>query len=149
MLLATQKLINRPGWWKGMFALFQMPATGGEGEHLSKGHPRLPPKQPLLASSGAGAFRDKRRDYMQKEYSQLRQSVIFKVIIGGLTTVVFIFLGTVNLQSQGLFIPISLRPVLRIVAAYVDTTKPLTVWITTNCGKLLKRWKYQTPLPVS
>ena len=86
---------------------------------------------------------------MQKEYSQLRQSVIFKVIIGGLTTVVFIFLGTVNLQSQGLFIPISLRPVLRIVAAYVDTTKPLTVWITTNCGKLLKRWKYQTPLPVS
>ena len=27
--------------------------------------------------------------------------------------------------------------------------KPLTVWITTNCGKFLKRWKYQTILPVS
>ena len=26
--------------------------------------------------------------------------------------------------------------------------KPLTVWIITNCGKLLKRWKYQTILPV-
>ena len=25
--------------------------------------------------------------------------------------------------------------------------KPLTVWITTNCGKFLKRWKYQTALP--
>ena len=25
---------------------------------------------------------------------------------------------------------------------------PLTVWITTNCGKFLKRWKYQTTLPV-
>ena len=25
--------------------------------------------------------------------------------------------------------------------------KPLTVWITTNCGKYLKRWEYQTTLP--
>ena len=23
-------------------------------------------------------------------------------------------------------------------------SKPLTEWITTNCGKLLKRWEYQT-----
>ena len=22
--------------------------------------------------------------------------------------------------------------------------KPFTVWITTNCGKFLKRWEYQT-----
>ena len=27
--------------------------------------------------------------------------------------------------------------------------KPLTVWVITNCGKLLKRWEYQTILPVS
>ena len=27
--------------------------------------------------------------------------------------------------------------------------KPLTVWTTTNCGKLLKRWEYQTTLPAS
>ena len=27
--------------------------------------------------------------------------------------------------------------------------KPLTVWIITNCGKLLKRWAYQTIWPVS
>ena len=26
--------------------------------------------------------------------------------------------------------------------------KPLTVWITTNCGKLLKSWEYHTTLPV-
>ena len=25
----------------------------------------------------------------------------------------------------------------------------LTVWIMTNCGKLLERWEYQTILPVS
>ena len=27
--------------------------------------------------------------------------------------------------------------------------KPLTVWITTNCGKFLKRWEYHTTLPAS
>ena len=27
--------------------------------------------------------------------------------------------------------------------------KPLTVWIIINCGKFLKRWEYQTILPVS
>ena len=27
--------------------------------------------------------------------------------------------------------------------------KPLTVWITTNCGKFVRRWKYQTTLPAS
>ena len=27
--------------------------------------------------------------------------------------------------------------------------KPLIVWITTNCGKFLKRWEYQTTLPAS
>ena len=27
--------------------------------------------------------------------------------------------------------------------------KPLTVWITINCGKFLKRWEYQTILPAS
>ena len=32
-LLAAQKLINRPGWWKGKFVLFQMLAIGvGEEE---------------------------------------------------------------------------------------------------------------------
>ena len=27
-LPTAQKLINRPGWWKGMFVSFQMPVTG-------------------------------------------------------------------------------------------------------------------------
>ena len=31
----------------------------------------------------------------------------------------------------------------------LTTLKPLTVWITTNCGKFLKRWEYQTTLPAS
>ena len=29
-------------------------------------------------------------------------------------------------------------------SALLTTPKPLTVWITTNCGKFLKRWAYQT-----
>ena len=29
------------------------------------------------------------------------------------------------------------------------TPKPLTVWITTNCGKFFKRWEYQTTSPAS
>ena len=33
--------------------------------------------------------------------------------------------------------------------ALLTMPKPLTVWITTNWGKFLKRWKYQTTLPVS
>ena len=28
--------------------------------------------------------------------------------------------------------------------ASVTTLKPLTVWITANCQKFLKRWEYQT-----
>ena len=31
----------------------------------------------------------------------------------------------------------------------LTTPKPLTVWITANCGKFFKRWEYQTTWPVS
>ena len=34
-------------------------------------------------------------------------------------------------------------------SALLTTPKPLTMWITTNCGKFLKRWEYQTTLPAS
>ena len=36
-----------------------------------------------------------------------------------------------------------------IYFALLTMPKPLTVWITTNCGKFLKRWEYQTILPTS
>ena len=32
-------------------------------------------------------------------------------------------------------------------SASLSIWKPLTVWIMTNCGKLLKRWEYQTTVP--
>ena len=34
-------------------------------------------------------------------------------------------------------------------SALLMMPKPLTVWITTKCGKFLKTWEYQTPLPDS
>ena len=33
------------------------------------------------------------------------------------------------------------------ISALLTMPKPLTVWITTNCEKFLKRWGYQTTLP--
>ena len=35
------------------------------------------------------------------------------------------------------------------ISALLTIPKPLTVWITINCGKFWKRWEYQTTLPVS
>ena len=29
-------------------------------------------------------------------------------------------------------------------SALLTTPEPLTVWITTKCGKFFKRWEYQT-----
>ena len=36
-----------------------------------------------------------------------------------------------------------------IYFCFIDYTKPLTVWITTNCGKFFKTWEYQTTVSAS
>ena len=70
-LLVTQKPINRPAWWKGTFALFQMLATGtGEGGgHLSKG--QFPPSPPLTVGGESFYRQTGGRVYMQKQHSHL------------------------------------------------------------------------------
>ena len=35
------------------------------------------------------------------------------------------------------------------ISALLAMPKPLTVWITINCGKFWKRWEYQTTWPAS
>ena len=35
------------------------------------------------------------------------------------------------------------------ISALLTTAKPLTMWITTNCGQFLKEWDYQTTWPAS
>ena len=36
-----------------------------------------------------------------------------------------------------------------IYFCFIDYAKPLTVWITINCGKFFNRWEYQTTWPAS
>ena len=35
------------------------------------------------------------------------------------------------------------------ISALLTMPKPLTVWITTNCGKFFKRWECQTTWPAT
>ena len=53
------------------------------------------------------------------ETAQSSLTVIFRWVIGGLTSVILIVLGPVNPQFQGPFVSISLWPVLRIAVALV------------------------------
>ena len=36
-----------------------------------------------------------------------------------------------------------------IYFCFTDYAKPLTVWVSINCGKFLKTWEYQTTIPFS
>jgi len=68
-------------------------------------------------NQGARAFIG-RGQVLHSETAQSTVSVIFKSVIGGLTSITLVILGTVNLQFQGQFVFISLRPIIGIVAAY-------------------------------
>ena len=64
LLLAALKPIRRPGWWKGKFASFQMPATWGEQAdscQKADSHQHPPPRQ-----SGGKSF------YRQREGATCR-----------------------------------------------------------------------------
>ena len=37
----------------------------------------------------------------------------------------------------------------KLMSGLLTMPKPLTVWITINCGKFWKRWEYQTTQPAS
>ena len=87
----------------GKESLFQMPATeggGGQGAggHLSRG------QLPTLATSEARAFINRRRE-LHAEIAQLSVTVILKLAIHGLTSIILVVLGTVNLQFQDPFSP--------------------------------------------
>ena len=93
---------------------------------------------PPLTISGARAFIDRWRG-LHAETAQSALTVIFKFVVDGLTSVILIVLGTVNLQSQGPFVPISLRPVLGIVIAHVLGTVLLIKQLTFPPGVLVPK----------
>ena len=76
---------------------------------------------PPANNQGARAYIDRGRG-LHAETAQSAPTVILKLVIGGLTSVILIVLGTVNLQFHVRFVSISLRPILGIVAAYVMAT---------------------------
>ena len=88
---------------------FWMLAASRDGGLPSKGW--LPPPPTVRGESF----------YRQKEGGTCRDdtapTVILKLAIGGQSSVILIGLGTINLQFHSWFVPISLRPILRIVAA--------------------------------
>ena len=92
---------------------FWILATCGEGACLSTHTPQ---------QSGGKKF------YRWREGATCRNctvsSVILKLICGGLISIILIALSIVNLQFQGQFIPISLRPILRIVAKLCHSCFP-------------------------
>ena len=67
------------------------------------------------------AFTDRGRG-LHAESAQLALAVVLTLVMGGLISVISIVLSTINLQFQGQFVSISLRPVLGIVAAYIMAT---------------------------
>ena len=81
--------------------------------------PKADSPSPAISGTRALIFR-RRGIYVETAQSAL--TVIFKLIIGGLVSLILVVLSTVNLQFQGLFVPISLWPVLRIVVAHVVGT---------------------------
>ena len=105
--------ISRPDWWKGRFAFFRISAGTREGRCLSKG------QLSALKINCARAFLTRVGGWggLHAETAQSALTVIFRLIIGGLTSLILIV--QLILQFQGQFVSMSLRPVLGTVAAYV------------------------------
>ena len=87
-LLASLKPINRPGWWKGKF--------GGRSGWISVQRPLPLPWQPV----GQELLQIEVREGITCRNS----TVIFRLVIRGLTSVILMVLGIVNLQFQGPFV---------------------------------------------
>ena len=92
-LLATQKSINRPGWWERKSDLCQMTATWRWG-----GWPSVQRPTPHTASQWVRTFYINRRRGLHAETARSALIVIFKLVPGGLMTSHHFVWGRVNLQ---------------------------------------------------
>ena len=57
--------------------------------------------------------------------------------------------GTRDQNANIRWIIKKVREFQKNISALLTMPKPLTVWITINCGKFFKRWEYQTTWPDS
>ena len=115
-LLAAQKPVKRPGWWKSLL-YFRYWQVEGRGEWMSVQKPTPSPPPPPHWQSETRVFIDRGRG-LYAESAQSALTVSLKLVIRALTSII-LDLGTVNFQFQGRFVCISLRPVLGIGAADV------------------------------
>ena len=89
--------------------------VGGGGGHLSKGQlPPTPPNKPEVT-----AFTDRVGGGVTCRNSTVSSNRHLQLVISGLTGVILAVTGTVNLQFWGAPVPMSLKSILRIVAAQV------------------------------
>ena len=123
-LLAAQKPIKRPGWWKGKFVLFQCWQLGRE-EGRADFCPKSPSPRPRPGWQPGGKCFYRWREGLHAERAQSALTVILKLVMWWFDQR-HLVLSTVDLQFQGWFFPISLRPVLGVVAAFVMATVRLS-----------------------
>ena len=116
-LLAAQKPIKTQIWWKGKCFILEASNWWGGRIPVQRPTPPMPPTN----NQGARAFIGEGRG-LHAETARSALTVILKLVIGGLPSVILVVLSTVNIQFGGQFVPTSLRPVLGIVAAYVMAT---------------------------
>ena len=87
----------------------------------SRGQTSVQRPTPPTDGQWARALIDRRRA-LRVETTQSSLAVILKLVISGLTRVILVTSGTVDLQFQGQFVSISSRPVLGITSGYVMAT---------------------------
>ena len=96
------------------------------------------------------------RSQLLHNFTSTYYSVLFIGIWVGETwyhSVVLILISLMDRDVENIFRCFSLKskrnPGKTSTSASLTTLKPLTAWIKTNCGKVLKKWEYQTTLPAS
>ena len=82
------------------------------------------PKSNFAPAPDSGSFYRQsigRDGGLHAETAQSSLTVIFTLVVSGLTSITLVVLGSVNLQFRGALVPISLRPILGTVAAEVQS----------------------------
>ena len=94
--------------------------VGGGGQHLSKD--QLLSRPCPWQAVGESIYRELGVGGLHAETAQSSLTVIFKLVISALTSIILVVLSTVALQLWGALVPISLQLSLRIVVAQVLST---------------------------